>query len=193
MVNNYCICQSQTGVSLTCEKVCRYTDSGTISYHVYLVMHYNLASFLMLDHFAAYFEQFFIFDKFLCHPFIRLCLRFMMFLYKVNDVQFYFQQLFDCFTCRFYFENVFQQVIAGYKDFMTKKQVSAIHFVITWGSVQCSVTMINIVKKYLCRKLHGLNTLIGCSDNSQSQAQNKYTLKNRLLQNNYSWLLLFFP
>ena len=30
----------------------------------------------------------------------------------------------------------------------------------------CSVTMINIVKKYLWRKIYELNTLIGCSDDS---------------------------
>ena len=30
----------------------------------------------------------------------------------------------------------------------------------------CSVTMINMVKKYLWRKIHELNTLIGCSDDS---------------------------
>ena len=37
-----------------------------------------------------------------------------------------------------------------------------------WMSLQysCSVTMINTVKKYLCRKIHELNTVIGCSDDS---------------------------
>ena len=49
----------------------------------------------------------------------------------------------------------------------------------------CSVTMINIVKKYPGRIIHELNILIGCSDNCQSQAHNKYTVKNHLLQNNY--------
>ena len=56
----------------------------------------------------------------------------------------------------------------------------------------CSVTMINIVKKYLRGKIHLLNTLNKCSENSQSQAQNKYIVKNRLLQNNYWWLLPLF-
>ena len=52
--------------------------------------------------------------------------------------------------------------------------------------------MINIVKKYLWRKIHKLNTLIGRSDDSQSQAQNKYIVKNRQLQNNYWWVLPLF-
>ena len=52
--------------------------------------------------------------------------------------------------------------------------------------------MINIVKKYLRGKIHLLNTLNKCSENSQSQAQNKYIVKNRLLQNNYWWLLPLF-
>ena len=59
----------------------------------------------MFDYFSAYFGQLFRFDKFLSHPFIRRCLRFMLFLYAVTDIQFYFQQSFDCFTWRFYFEN----------------------------------------------------------------------------------------
>ena len=50
--------------------------------------------------------------------------------------------------------------------------------------------MINIVKNYLWMKIHKLNTLIGCSDDSWSQAQNKYIVKNRLLRDNYRWLLL---
>ena len=41
----------------------------------------------------------------------------------------------------------------------------------------CSVTMINIIKKFLWRKIHELNTLIGCSDDSESQAQNKHLVK----------------
>ena len=49
----------------------------------------------------------------------------------------------------------------------------------------CSATMINIVKKYLRKKIHELNTLIGCSEDSLTQAQNKYIVKNHLLQNNY--------
>ena len=49
--------------------------------------------------------------------------------------------------------------------------------------------MTNIVKKYLYRKIHKLNTLIGSSDSSYPQAQNKHIVKNRLLQNNYWWLL----
>ena len=52
--------------------------------------------------------------------------------------------------------------------------------------------MINIVKKYLWKEIHELNILIGCSDDSLSQAQNKYTVKNRLLRNNYRWLLPLF-
>ena len=46
----------------------------------------------------------------------------------------------------------------------------------------CSVTIIiNIVKKYPRRKIHKLNTLIGSSDDSQPQAQNKYAVKNHQL------------
>ena len=56
----------------------------------------------------------------------------------------------------------------------------------------CSVIMINIVKKYLRREIHELNTLIGCSDDSESQTQNKYIIKNLLLQSNYWWLLSLF-
>ena len=35
----------------------------------------------------------------------------------------------------------------------------------------CSVTMINIVKKYMWRKIHALNTLIGSSNDSEPQSQ----------------------
>ena len=49
----------------------------------------------------------------------------------------------------------------------------------------CFLTMINIVKKYLRRKIHELNTLIGSFDDSQPQAQNKYIVTNRLLQKSY--------
>ena len=45
--------------------------------------------------------------------------------------------------------------------------------------------MVNIVKKYARRKIHKLNTLIGTSDDSEPQAENKYTEKNGLLRNNY--------
>ena len=38
----------------------------------------------------------------------------------------------------------------------------------------CSLTMINIVKKYMWRKIHELNTLIGCS-----QARNEYNVKKK--------------
>ena len=48
--------------------------------------------------------------------------------------------------------------------------------------------MINIVKKYLWRRIHELNTLIWSSDDSLPQAQNKYIVKTHLLQNNYQWL-----
>ena len=50
--------------------------------------------------------------------------------------------------------------------------------------------MINIVKKYLWRRIHELNTLISSSDDSLPQAQNKYIVNIRLLQNNYWWLYL---
>ena len=56
----------------------------------------------------------------------------------------------------------------------------------------CSVTMINIVKKCLWKKIYELNTLIGCSDDFESQAQYNYIVKNRLLQSNYWWLLPLF-
>ena len=52
--------------------------------------------------------------------------------------------------------------------------------------------MINIVKTYLRRKIHEINTLIGSADESYLQAQNKYIANIRLLQKNYWWLLLFF-
>ena len=42
--------------------------------------------------------------------------------------------------------------------------------------------MINIVKKYLRRKIHELNTLIGTCDDSSPQAQNKYIVKYRRLR-----------
>ena len=57
---------------------------------------------------------------------------------------------------------------------------------------RCSVTMLNVVNKYLWRKIHKLNTLIGSSNDSQPQAPNKYIVKNQLLQNNYWWLLPLF-
>ena len=59
-------------------------------------------------------------------------------------------------------------------------------------SYSCSVTMINNIKKYLWRKIHELNTLIRCSDDFWSQTENKYTVKNRLLQSKYRWLLPIF-
>ena len=62
----------------------------------------------------------------------------------------------------------------------------------TFFRYSCSVTMINVVKKYLGRKIHELNTLIGFSNDSESPAPNKYIVKNRLLQNNYWWLLPLF-
>ena len=62
----------------------------------------------------------------------------------------------------------------------------------TFLQYSCSATMINTVKKYLSRKIHKLNTLIGSSNNCQSQAPNKYIVKNQLLQNNYWWLLPLF-
>ena len=52
--------------------------------------------------------------------------------------------------------------------------------------------MINMIKKHLWRKIYELNILIGCSDDSYTQAQNKYTVKKRLLQSNYRWLLPLF-
>ena len=52
--------------------------------------------------------------------------------------------------------------------------------------------MINIVKKYLWRKIHELKTLFGSSDDSYLQAQDKYIAKIRLQQNNYWRLLLLF-
>ena len=52
----------------------------------------------------------------------------------------------------------------------------------------CSVTKINVVRKYLWRKIHELNTLTGSTADSQPQAQNKYVVKNSLVKNNYWWL-----
>ena len=45
--------------------------------------------------------------------------------------------------------------------------------------------MVNIVKKYVRRKSHKLNTLLGTSDDSEPRAENIYTEKNGLLRNNY--------
>ena len=52
--------------------------------------------------------------------------------------------------------------------------------------------MINFDKKYLWTKIHELSILIGYFDDSQTQAQNKYAVKNRLFQTNYQWLLPLF-
>ena len=49
--------------------------------------------------------------------------------------------------------------------------------------------MINIVKKYLERKIH---EVIGSSDDSWPQLQNKYIATVRLLQYNYWWLFPLF-
>ena len=62
----------------------------------------------------------------------------------------------------------------------------------TFLQYSCSVTIINIVKKYLWRKIHKLNTLIRSSNDSQPEPPNKYIVKNPLLENKYWWLLLFF-
>ena len=56
----------------------------------------------------------------------------------------------------------------------------------------CSLIMINIVKKYLWKKIHDLNNLSWSSFDSQRQAQNRYIVESRLVQNNYWWLLRLF-
>ena len=62
----------------------------------------------------------------------------------------------------------------------------------TFLEYSCSVTIIKFFKKYLRGKIQELTTFIGCSNDSQPQAPNKYIVKNRLLQKNYWWLLLLF-
>ena len=70
----------------------------------------------------------------------------------------YFQQPFyDGFTYRFYCEYGFQQVSAEYIDFMTKKQLFAIHFAIT---EECgSFWLYLFLKNYDIRKLAGVKLL----------------------------------
>ena len=48
------------------------------------------------------------------------------------------------------------------------------------------------LKKYMLRKIYELNTLIGYSDDSYPQAQNKYIVKIRRLQNNYWWRCFYY-
>ena len=62
----------------------------------------------------------------------------------------------------------------------------------TFLQYSCSVTIVNIVTKYLSKKIHELITLIGSSNDSYPQVPNEYIGKNRLLQNNYWWLFLLF-
>ena len=59
----------------------------------------------------------------------------------------------------------------------------------TFLQKRCSVTMINVIKKILYRKIQELNTSSGSSNDSLSQAPNKHILKNRLLQNKSWWLV----
>ena len=55
----------------------------------------------------------------------------------------------------------------------------------------CCITIINILKKYLRRKIHELNTLIGILM-IHSHKHNKYIVKYCLLWNNYWQMLLLF-
>ena len=41
----------------------------------------------------------------------------------------------------------------------------------------CSVTIVNITKKYMSKKINELNNLTGTFDDSESQVQNKYIVK----------------
>ena len=58
----------------------------------------------------------------------------------------------------------------------------------TFLHYSCSVTMINIVKKYLLRKIHKLNTLIDLQMILSHKHRINIIVKNRLLQNNDCWL-----